>query len=79
MVMQEEMAALILDNGTWEVVDLPAGHFLIGLMWALKLKKNTSGRWSRTECPPIAMKYGKHNIAAGGRQHVRRANRRGAG
>ena len=40
--MQEELSSII-DNGTWQAVDLPAGHRPIGLKWVFKLKKDTSG------------------------------------
>jgi hypothetical protein len=35
--MAEEMA-LIKENGTWELYDLPAGHRPIRLKWFYKLK-----------------------------------------
>jgi hypothetical protein len=39
--MAEEINS-IEDNNTWELVDLPVGHKLIGLKWVYKLKKNAS-------------------------------------
>ncbi|KAF0925724.1 hypothetical protein E2562_017285 [Oryza meyeriana var. granulata] len=38
-VMEAEMVA-IEDNGTWETVELPAGHRPISLKWVFKLKKD---------------------------------------
>jgi hypothetical protein len=40
--MAEEINS-IEDNGTWELVDLPAGQKPIGLKWVYKLKKDASG------------------------------------
>jgi hypothetical protein len=40
--MAEEINS-IEDNGTWELVDLPAGQKPIGLKWVYKLKKYASG------------------------------------
>ena len=40
--MQEELSSII-DNGTWQAVDLPSGHRPIGLKWVFKLKKDASG------------------------------------
>jgi hypothetical protein len=32
-----------LDNGTWELVKLPAGRKAIGSKWVFKIKRNTDG------------------------------------
>jgi hypothetical protein len=40
--MREEIEA-VEQNNTWELVDLPHGHRLIGLKWVYKLKKNEAG------------------------------------
>ncbi|WVZ93087.1 hypothetical protein U9M48_039098 [Paspalum notatum var. saurae] len=40
--MEEEMEA-IKAHGTWEAVELPAGHRPIGLKWVFKLKKDAHG------------------------------------
>jgi hypothetical protein len=37
--MKEELKS-IEENLTWELVDLPAGHRVIGLKWIYKLKKD---------------------------------------
>lgn len=34
---------LIIDNGTWELATLPAGHRTIGLKWVFKVKKDPTG------------------------------------
>jgi hypothetical protein len=40
--MAEEINS-IEENNTWKLVDLPAGHRLIGLKWVFKLKKDPKG------------------------------------
>lgn len=40
--MLEEMES-IEENGTWELTNLPLGHYPIGLKWVFKLKKNAAG------------------------------------
>jgi hypothetical protein len=40
--MEEEMAAIV-ENGTWELCNLPSGNRPIGLKWVYKLKKNPAG------------------------------------
>ena len=40
--MEEEMASII-DNQTWSLDSLPAGHRAIGLKWVFKLKKDPDG------------------------------------
>jgi hypothetical protein len=40
--MQQEMDSIV-DNHTWELVDLPTSHCPITLKWVFKLKKNETG------------------------------------
>jgi hypothetical protein len=40
--MEEEMTCII-DNKTWTLSDLPAGHRAIGMKWVFKLKKDPHG------------------------------------
>jgi hypothetical protein len=40
--MDEEMASII-DNDTWELATLPAGHKAIGLKWVYKVKRDAAG------------------------------------
>lgn len=40
----ERGGGLIVNNDTWEMVDLPSGHKPIGLKWVYKLEKDTGGR-----------------------------------
>ncbi|KAF0888991.1 hypothetical protein E2562_020197 [Oryza meyeriana var. granulata] len=54
--MEAEMAA-IEDNGTWEAVDLPAGHRPIGLKWVFKLKKDAQGSVIRHKARLVAKGY----------------------
>jgi hypothetical protein len=40
--MDKEMQSIV-ENGTWELKDLPPGHRAIGLKWVYKLKKDARG------------------------------------
>ncbi|XP_020581382.1 uncharacterized protein LOC110025307 [Phalaenopsis equestris] len=40
--MQKELES-IEKNKTWELIDLPLGHMLIGLKWMFKLKRDSEG------------------------------------
>lgn len=42
MAMLEEMVS-IEENHTWSLVDLPKGHWAIGLKWVFKLKRDEHG------------------------------------
>jgi hypothetical protein len=44
--MQQEYSSLI-DNGTWELVDLPPGRVVVNNMWIYKVKSETAGDISR--------------------------------
>jgi hypothetical protein len=44
--MQEEYDSL-LGNGTWELVDLPAGRMVVNSMWIYNIKSDTEGEVSR--------------------------------
>ena len=54
--MKEEMVA-IEETGTWEAVDLPAGHRPIGLKWVFKLKKDAQGVVIRHKARLVAKGY----------------------
>lgn len=54
--MQEEIAAII-DNGTWNLANLPAGHQPIGLKWVFKLKKDAAGNVVRHKAQLVAKGY----------------------
>ncbi|WVZ83459.1 hypothetical protein U9M48_030605 [Paspalum notatum var. saurae] len=54
--MEEEMQA-IEANGTWEAVELPAGHRPIGLKWVYKLKKDAQGIVVRHKARLVAKGY----------------------
>jgi hypothetical protein len=40
--MQQELDSL-MDNGTWELVDLPEGRTVVNIMWIYKIKSDTDG------------------------------------
>jgi hypothetical protein len=44
--MKQEYSAL-MDNGTWELVDLPPGRMVVNIMWIYKVKYDTTGDVSR--------------------------------
>jgi hypothetical protein len=44
--MQKEYSSLI-DNGTWELVDLPPSRMVVNNMWIYKVKSDTAGDVSR--------------------------------
>ncbi|WVZ51069.1 LOW QUALITY PROTEIN: hypothetical protein U9M48_002253 [Paspalum notatum var. saurae] len=54
--MEEEMEA-IEANGTWEVMELLAGHRPIGLKWVFKLKKEAQGIVVRHKARLVAKGY----------------------
>jgi hypothetical protein len=54
--MEEEMNAII-ENGTSEAIDLPAGHRPIGLKWVFKLKKDAQGKVIRHKARLVAKGY----------------------
>jgi hypothetical protein len=51
--MQQKYNSLI-DNGTWELVDLPLGHLVINIMWIYKVKYDTTGDVSRFKARFVA-------------------------
>ena len=54
--MIEEMDALI-DNGTWDLVRLPAGKKAMGYRWVFTLKVNPNGSIARLKAHLIAKWY----------------------
>jgi hypothetical protein len=51
--MQHEYSSL-MDNGTWELVDLPPGRMVVNCMWIYKVKSNTAGDVSRFKARFVA-------------------------
>jgi hypothetical protein len=51
--MQQEYSSL-MDNGTWELVDLPLGRMVVYNMWIYKVKSNTAGDVSRFKARFVA-------------------------
>ena len=51
--MKQELQA-VEKNKTWELVQLPAGHHLISLMWVYKLKKDEKGMVTRHKARLVA-------------------------
>ena len=54
--MIEEMNALT-DNGTWDLVRLPAGKKAIGLCWVFIVKVNSDGSIARLKACLVAKGY----------------------
>jgi hypothetical protein len=48
ITMQHEYSSL-MDNGIWELVDLPPGRVVVNNMWIYKIKSDTLGGVSRFE------------------------------
>ena len=53
--MLEEMRA-IEDNGTWELVDPPAGYRPVGLKWVYKVKRNERGGHCQVQGPACCLR-----------------------
>jgi hypothetical protein len=51
--IQHEYSSLI-DNGTWELVDLPPGRMVVNNMWIYKAKSDTTGDVSRFKARFVA-------------------------
>jgi transposase InsO family protein len=54
--MEEEMKS-ILDNNTWELTTLPAGHRAIGMKWVFKVKKDPDGNIVKHKARLVAKGY----------------------
>lgn len=51
--MREEMKAIV-ENNTWELAALPAGHRAIGLKWVFKIKRDENGKVVRHKARLVA-------------------------
>jgi hypothetical protein len=51
--MQQEYSSL-MDNGTWELVDLSPGRMVVNIMWIYKVKSDTAGDVSRFKAQFVA-------------------------
>jgi hypothetical protein len=51
--MQHEYSSLI-DNGTWELVDLPPDRMVVNIIWIYKVKSHTTGDVSRFKARFVA-------------------------
>jgi hypothetical protein len=51
--MQQEYSSL-MDNGTWELVDLPPDRVVVNNMWIYKVKSGTMGDVSRLKARFVA-------------------------
>jgi hypothetical protein len=51
--MQREYSSLI-DNGTWELVVLPADRVVVNITWIYKIKSDTVGDVSRFKARFVA-------------------------
>ena len=51
--MRQEYSSLI-DNGTWELVDLPPDRVVVNNMWIYKVKSDTAGDVSRFKARFVA-------------------------
>jgi hypothetical protein len=49
-----------LDNGTWELVKLPAGRKAIGSKWMFKIKRNADGSIERYKARLVAQGFSQH-------------------
>jgi hypothetical protein len=54
--MGEEISSIV-ENNTWELVDLPASHKPIGLKWVYKLKKDASGMVVKHKARLVEKRY----------------------
>jgi hypothetical protein len=54
--MDEEMQSIV-ENGTWELKELPPGHRAIGLKWVYKLKKDAQGAVVKRKARLVAKGY----------------------
>lgn len=48
-------------NGTWKLVELPAGQKVIGLKWIFKLKKDAAGNITKHKARLVAKGYAQEH------------------
>ena len=53
----EDEIKSIIKNGTWTLVELPAGAKAIGLKWILKIKRNADGTINKHKSRLVAKGY----------------------
>jgi hypothetical protein len=51
--MQQEYSSL-MDNGTWELVELPPDRVVVNILWIYKVKSDTAGDVSRFKARLVA-------------------------
>jgi len=54
--MEEEVGSIV-DNQTWELTSLPAGHRAIGLKWVFKVKRDPAGNILKHKARLVAKGY----------------------
>jgi hypothetical protein len=59
--MEEEMTSII-DNKTWSLEELPAGHRAIGLKWVFKLKHDKDDQVVKHKAQLVAKGYVQEGI-----------------
>jgi hypothetical protein len=58
--MQQEYSSL-MDNGTWELVDLPPDRVVVNIMWIYKVKSDTMGDVFRFKARFVAKGYSQRD------------------
>ena len=54
--MDVEMESIV-DNGTWELAQLPDGHMTIGLKWVYRVKRDPAGNVVKHKARLVAKGY----------------------
>jgi hypothetical protein len=55
----EEMDSIV-DNNTWELMELPPGHRAIGLKWVFKVKRDEHGNIIRRKARLVTKGYDRY-------------------